>query len=214
LLFSIPFLFSLSFHEAAHAYLADKRGDSTAKALGRMTINPLPHIDIFGTVIFPVLGIMFGGLLFGWAKPVPVNPVNLKNYKKDSMLISLAGPVSNIILAVAFTLLIKIVAIFSPVAIRMYYSGSVGLFDYPLISILDLGIRLNITLALFNMIPVPPLDGSHVLAGILPDRFSNFMERYHQMGFVVFMLLLFSGFLKYLGYPIFIIYSTLLRLFL
>ena len=214
LLFFVPFLFSLSFHEAAHAYLAEKRGDPTARILGRVTINPIPHIDILGTIIFPLISIIWGGLFFGWAKPVPVNPLNLKNYKKDNLLISLAGPVSNLILAVIFALLIKISSVVYPNQIYSYFRGNSGIFDYPIITMLDLGIRLNITLALFNLIPIPPLDGSHILEGVLPNRFSSFFEQYKQIGFYVFMFLLLSGVLKYLSYPIGLIYISLLGVFL
>jgi len=213
LIFMVVLLFSLSFHESAHAYIADKRGDSTAKLLGRVSMNPMAHIDVFGTIIFPIMGLLFGGVLFGWAKPVPVNPMNLKNYKKDNLLISAAGPASNLILAIAFVLAIKVLITVFPQSNEPMHQGSMS-FIYPIISMFNTGIQLNITLAIFNLIPVPPLDGSHILEGILPDKYSGFMERYKQMGFFIFILLLFSGILRYLSYPIFFIYKLLIGIFL
>lgn len=214
LLFIVPLLFSISFHEAAHAYLADKKGDSTARALGRVTLNPIPHLDLLGTIILPTLMFFYGGFLFGWAKPVPVNPMNLKDRKKDNLLISLAGPVSNLILAVAFMIGIKLVTLFNADAVYSYYRGVAGALDHPLVSLLDIGVRLNITLAVFNLIPLPPLDGSHILEGLLPDKYDALMDKYRQMSFFIFVVLLFTGILKVISYPIGIIYFLLIRLFL
>jgi Zn-dependent protease len=214
LLFFVPFLLSLSFHEAAHAFIAFKRGDTTAKALGRMTINPLPHIDPFGTILFPFLAIYYGGPFFGWAKPVPINPMNLKAYKRDSLLISLAGPVSNLILAVVFTFILKIFAVATGNSIINFFQSSNQVFDYPIMTMLNMGIQLNIALAIFNLIPVPPLDGSHILEGILPDSFGNLLARYNRAGYIILIILLFTGILGYLSYPIGLIYMTLLRIFL
>jgi Zn-dependent protease len=214
LLFVAPLLFSISFHEAAHAYMANKKGDPTAKDLGRLTLNPLAHIDIFGTIILPALLIYFGGPLFGYAKPVPVNPVNLKNYKNDNLMISLAGPISNLMLAIAFAISIKIASLISPVAVNGYFFGSENLFDQPIIAMLNMGILLNIGLMLFNLLPIPPLDGFHVLEGILPERYNDLLEKYNQVGFFVFIILYFTGILNYIGYPITLIYTSILRIIL
>jgi Zn-dependent protease len=152
LLFSNPFAFilifggillAIGFHEAAHAYMADYLGDPTPRSLGRTTLNPLAHLDPLGTLVILVTGI------FGWGKPAPYDPYNLKNPKRDTALIALAGPASNLVMAIMFSLLVRFVSL--PVVVG---------------SILFMFIRLNITLALFNLIPVPPLDGSKI-AGIL-----------------------------------------------
>ncbi len=210
LLLAVPLLFSLSFHEAAHAYLAFKRGDPTAKELGRMTLNPIPHIDPIWTILVPIIFYFSSGMLFGGAKPVPVNPVNLRNYKKDNLLISIAGPVSNLILAACFAITIKIMYSIAPEDVRGYYFTSRSLMDYPFIAMLDMGVMLNITLALFNMIPIYPLDGSHVLEGILPDKYSEFMNKYQHLSFIVFILLIFTGIISVLYYPITFLYRILI----
>ncbi len=195
LIFIVPLLFSLSFHEAAHAWMAKRKGDRTAELLGRLTLNPIAHIDIFGTVLFPAILILSGsGVLFGWAKPVPVNPLNLKHYRQDNLMISLAGPVSNLILAVAFALALHTLA-------GMGIVGSGG-FLRPLTLMLYYGVALNLALAFFNLLPIPPLDGSHILAGLLQERHAQLIDRYQQMGFLVLIVLLMSGVLRYLWYPI------------
>lgn len=213
LLLIVPLLLSISFHEAAHAYLASKRGDNTAKLLGRMTINPLPHIDIVGSIILPAILVLTGGPFLAAAKPVPVNPLNLKNYKKDNLLISAAGPVSNLILAIGFLILMKGISIVYSRPVVDYYSGAAGILDHPLITIIDYGILLNLSLAFFNLIPIPPLDGSHILEGILPARLSAQFERlqkFPMIGFALILILLSFGILNYLSYPILKIYTLFL----
>ncbi|MFC2149853.1 site-2 protease family protein [Candidatus Auribacterota bacterium] len=149
----IIFLFAITIHEFAHGWVAHMRGDSTAMASGRLTLNPLAHIDIFGTVILPVMLMISGAPPFGYAKPVPVNFGNLRNPKKDMIWVGLAGPGANIIAAVTIGLVLKLAGI-SPLSV----AGN----------ILFYGMIINLYLAVFNLLPVPPLDGSRVVTGLLP----------------------------------------------
>jgi Zn-dependent protease len=187
LLITMPvFLLSLSVHEAAHAAMADWLGDPTARYEGRVTLNPVPHIDLLGTIILPIISTLTAGFaLVGWAKPVPVDWRNLRNVKRDDTLIALAGPASNVILSLVFLAGMALVVMTG----MSWTEGTVGdvlmrLFRY--------GIIINIALAAFNMIPIPPLDGSHVLANVLPPALS---ERYRALGFYgIFLLLLLLNF--------------------
>jgi Zn-dependent protease len=167
-------LFSLSFHEAAHAWMALRMGDDTALREGRLTLNPLPHIDPVGTVLFPLIQIFFGGIPLAWAKPTPVGGHNLKRLARGHILVAAAGPVSNLILAVVFT-----GALF--VAVQ---TGLVG--DRGVQVLIGNGIAINVMLAIFNLIPIPPLDGSWIASWGLPrewgNRYDSFMEAYGQIG--------------------------------
>lgn len=147
-------MFALSVHEASHAWVADRFGDSTARRLGRVTLNPIAHIDLFGTIIFPIILAVTGMPVFGWAKPVPVNPYNLRNPKRDSMWVSAAGPISNLMVAAIGALILKMIPYDTP---SLHIVGI-------LVSFL---IVLNIFLAAFNLIPIPPLDGSGIVEGLL-----------------------------------------------
>lgn len=205
-------ILSLSVHEAAHAASALYFGDPTARDLGRVTINPVAHVDIIGTLILPILAVFtFGFALIGWAKPVPVNPQNLGNYRRDNSLIALAGPVSNIILSVVF-LLIAVIFLLTGIA-----SGGedVGMFIYRLI---DYGIRINVALAIFNMLPIPPLDGSHVLKYFLPPKAAESYSRVGAYGFFILIVLLnvpvFSNFLRLLISTAMIPYNLVILQFL
>ena len=166
-------LFSLSVHESAHAWMASRLGDQTARMLGRVSLNPLDHIDPIGTLLLPALMIFgplfgfgyFGRFLFGWAKPVPIISRNFRNFKRDDMLVSLAGPASNLLLA--FIAFIGLAAVlFSEVHLPMGASPSTT--QQSLETLCDLAFRLNLTLCIFNLLPIPPLDGSHVLRNVLP----------------------------------------------
>ena len=191
LIYFVPFVFSLSFHEAAHAWMANRRGDPTARSLGRLTLNPLAHIDPIGTLLFPLLSFFTGAPLIGWAKPVPVNESNLKHWRKDSMLVAAAGPISNLILALGFTGMVYLLNRFS-VQETGFRAGFT--FTEPLMIMAIQGIQLNLILALFNFLPLPPLDGGRVAMGLFPQLGRQFalLERY---GFIVIYLLLFTGIL-------------------
>ena len=166
-------LFSLSVHESAHAWMASRLGDQTARMLGRVSLNPIDHIDPIGTLLLPALMIFgplfgfgyFGRFLFGWAKPVPIISRNFRNFKRDDMLVSLAGPASNLLLAfIAFLGLAAV--LFSESHLPEGASPSTA--QQSLETLCDLGFQLNLTLCIFNLLPIPPLDGSHVLRNVLP----------------------------------------------
>lgn len=185
LLISMPVLIlSLSVHETAHAVSALYFGDTTARDLGRITLNPVAHVDIIGTLIIPIVAVLsFGFAMIGWAKPVPVNLLNLGNYRRDYSLVALAGPVSNILLSFVF-LLAAVILLATGVA---HGEEGVGTFLYKLV---DYGIRINVALAVFNMLPIPPLDGSHILEYFLPLKVAESYSRIGAYGFFILIFLI------------------------
>ncbi|NQW04513.1 MAG: site-2 protease family protein [Acidobacteria bacterium] len=182
---------SLSFHEAAHAWAADRLGDQTARRLGRLTLNPLAHVDWIGTVIFPLVGMLSGLPLIGWAKPVPVDVRNLRAPRRDFALIALAGPASNIVLAVVAGVFLKMQGGLVPDGGATVLTGA-----------LALAVFLNVLLAVFNMLPVPPLDGGNVLAGIVPEAAARLIDRLRPYGFFLLYALLLLGVLDLFVWPI------------
>lgn len=183
-------LASLTVHEAAHAWTADRLGDPTARLLGRVSFNPLVHIDLIGTVILPLLAAFSGLPIIGWAKPVPVNTSQLRHPRRDFVLVAAAGPASNIVLAIIGALALRI--------------GG-GVSDTPTVGdasgILIFLVYVNVLLALFNMIPVPPLDGGNVLAGLLPRAPAATFVRLRPYGFIVLYALMISGALSAMILP-------------
>ena len=199
----IPFLFALCFHEYAHGLVAKLRGDNTAEMEGRLTLNPSAHMDFFGTFLLPILSIIFPSpIFFGWAKPVPVNTRNLKNPIKDMFWIALAGPLSNILLAVAGA---------GGIWALNQLGGGFEL-KKTLIKILMLFIQTNLFLAVFNLIPLHPLDGGKVLARFLPKQLNYKLEQNEQISGIVLIILIFTGLISFLAYPVFIMYTWLLLL--
>lgn len=200
LLFMPGFLFSLSFHEASHAFVAFKLGDATAKSRGRVSLSPIPHTDILGTIILPILGLYFGGFVFGWGKPVPVDYRNLKNVRRDAMLISAAGPASNLFLAILFSIVIR----FYHGALPSLHGGIIP--DYNLVIIQNIFVQymfLNLALCFFNLIPIEPLDGGKILFGILPRDMAMRVEMFTaRFGGPILLVLFFTGLLGVILSPI------------
>src|SRR5262252_6336353 len=194
----IVLLLSLSVHESAHAWTADVLGDPTARYLGRVSLNPLVHADPFGTFLLPLIGVFFlGGAMFGWAKPVPVNVNRLRRPSRDHMLVAAAGPISNLLLA--FALLISLMILKSVSANAGFLLGRVAYGQIvegspilaPLVAFAYYGIIINVILAVFNFIPVAPLDGAAVLSGLLPRSMSTAFDQMQNYGFVLLIGLLY-----------------------
>lgn len=195
-------LFAISVHESAHAWSADKCGDPTARLQGRISLNPIAHIDLFGTIIFPILLAVMGAPVFGWAKPVMVNPANFRNRRRDNMIVSAAGPVSNILVALAVIVLLML--FFQPLMAAA--SPSVTL----LLRIATYLLLINIFLAVFNLIPVPPLDGSGILEGMLRGEALRWFERIKPYGFFILVFIMYTRVLDRIAD---LIFSGLFRLF-
>ncbi len=206
--FFVILLFSLCFHEYAHGLVAKWRGDNTAQMMGRLTLNPIPHMDMMGTVILPLLTIVFmsmgtSGLpLFGWAKPVPVNERNLKNPRTDMFWIALAGPMSNILLAMVGAILLVTATLF---LVTSSYFGGIR-------ALLEQFVLTNLFLAFFNIIPLHPLDGGKVLARFLPRSVNMKLEENEQMTSILLLMLIMLGALKVLTYPVLWSYSALMKI--
>jgi Zn-dependent protease len=181
-------LLSLSVHEAAHAWTSDRLGDPTARMLGRITLNPLAHIDWIGTVLFPLIALLTHLPLLGWAKPVPVNFRNLKAPRRDFALVALAGPVSNLALA----------ALATPIFLMMYGDGAIDMGTILAASF----VVLNVSLAVFNLIPFPPLDGGNVLSGFVPESVAAAIDKVRPYGFILLYALLFTGALSRFVFPV------------
>lgn len=178
------FIILLTFHEWGHAKSANMLGDSTAKDLGRMSLNPAVHIDPIGTLILPLVGSLYGGGFFGWAKPVPVNPYNLKNRRRDLMLIAAAGPIMNILLTIGIFVIIKVLYMFD---LKPYSSKTLlGVHKF-----LDSSAFYSVILAMFNMIPLFPLDGFSVVNGLLPESVSRQFEKLAPYGMPILMIIIF-----------------------
>jgi len=188
----VIFFFALVIHESAHAWMASRCGDNTARYAGRITLNPLPHIDPIGTIIFPLLLILSRSpFIIGWAKPVPINPLNFNNPRVDLVRVGASGPLSNIGLAIASSFLVWILT-YLPI----------GEIKNSLIIVLLFSVLINLLLAVFNLIPIPPLDGSQILSGLLPDHLVKRYEMITPYGFIILLFLLLTGLLWTIILPI------------
>lgn len=202
-IYFIPFLFALCFHEYAHGWVARLRGDNTAEMMGRLTMNPVPHMDMIGTLVLPLMSIVLATpIFFGWAKPVPVNSRNLKNPRVDMFWIALAGPLSNLLLAFIGAILIAVVA-------KFFLTAS---FVTGLIEILKTFIVTNLFLAFFNLIPLHPLDGGKVIARFLPAQINYKLEQNEHIMSMILMGLVLTGALRVLSVPVFWSYNHLVSL--
>jgi Zn-dependent protease len=178
--------------------------------LGRLTLNPLASIDLFGTILLPIMTYLLTGLVFGYAKPVPINPMNFKNPRKGMALSAVAGPVTNIVLALISVILLKL--IIAPLAMTSPDTISETILQ-PVIMILKASIQINVILAVVNMIPIPPLDGGRVLVGLLPSRQAMTFSKIEPFGFIIVLILFYTGIASYIITPLFIFFMKLFQMF-
>lgn len=190
-IWALPVLFAITLHEVAHGWMALRFGDKTALMLGRLSLNPLNHLDLVGTVIVPAILLMFGGILFGWAKPVPVNWDNLRKPKRDMIFVALAGPFANLLMVFFWAGIAKLAFY-----LQGNESASTALYMMGIA-----GININLLLMIFNLLPLPPLDGSKIVMGLLPNRLAWQYSRIEPYGFFILLLLLLSGALNYVLIP-------------
>jgi len=209
ILISAPaILIAIVFHELAHGWVAYKLGDNTAKFSGRLTLNPISHIDLFGTIIMPFLLLVLtsGQWVFGYAKPVPVNPYNFKNPKIGMAITAAGGPLANLLLAIACTIILK--------WILLPFMGAIPNFIFePLILIFKATIMINIVLAAFNLIPIPPLDGGRIIIGVLPVRYSEMMERIEPFGSLIVILMIVTGLTSVFVWPLVKLFFSIISFF-
>ncbi len=187
----LPVLFAITVHEVAHGWIAKYLGDPTAQRLGRVTLNPIKHIDPLGTVLVPavlllIIAITKSGFLFGWAKPVPVTWENLRHPKRDMVIVAAAGPAANLLMAVLWGMLAKMATFLPP---------SLSVLSEPMFFMGLVGILINVLLMVFNLLPLPPLDGGRVAVGLLPSRLAWHLSRVEPFGFMILLTLMITGFL-------------------
>lgn len=191
-IWALPVIFAITMHEVAHGWVASRFGDQTARLQGRITLNPLKHIDYIGTLLVPALMLAFTGFIFGWAKPVPVNYNNLKNPRVDSALVAGAGPLANLLMAVFWVILL-----------RFGLMGSQSDLGIWLIYTAQAGIIINLFLMLLNFLPIPPLDGSVIVASFLKGKALYYYQRISAFGFIILLVLLVTNVLQAVLMPLF-----------
>ena len=199
----VPIIIAITFHEVAHGYAAYRLGDPTAKALGRLTLDPLKHVDPIGTVLLPLMLYATGAPVFGWAKPVPIGVRNFKNPRRDMAITGAAGPLMNLALALVSALLLRYVLV--PIGGNLQEGVYRGFAQ-----LLYASATINLWLAAFNLIPVPPFDGSRVLAGLVPPHWANQIDRLEPYGMIIVIILIFTGVYKFLVLPLFAMFYSVL----
>ena len=198
---AIPILFAITLHEAAHGYVARHFGDNTAFLQGRISLNPIRHIDMVGTVLLPLLTLVLGGVLFGWAKPVPVNFGALRNPKKDMLWVALAGPASNLAMALGWALLYKFA-----------FSNPGSYFAEPMLDMAVIGIKINVVLMVLNLLPLPPLDGGRVAVSLLPHRQAWQLSKIEPYGMYILIFMAITPVLGWLLFPVVRVVENLLSI--
>lgn len=214
IIYMVVLLLAISAHEAGHAWMSHKYGDDTAYLLGRVTLNPVAHTDPVGTLLLPILSFVFGAIggalgsipLIGWGKPTPVNPRNWTKYKQANVMVSIAGILANILIAVVSFAIFKAMISYGVFDNAQFVEG----FGKILITLFKYLIFLNISLAIFNLLPFPPLDGSKVLSTFLPASFQPFFDMMEQYGFIILMALIYFGFIRIIMIPVFRVVEYLL----
>ncbi len=202
IIYAPPVIFAITVHEAAHGYAARYFGDMTAFQAGRISLNPVKHIDPLGTLLLPALSLLTGGFLFGWAKPVPVNFSRLRHPKKEMLWVAAAGPASNFVMAIFW-------------ALMLHYSASAPEYiAYPVALMAKVGININIVLMVLNLLPLPPLDGGRIAVSLLPMPYAAQFAKIERFGFLILLFLMFSGVLNILLNPLInLVYALILGAF-
>ncbi|MCP3680836.1 MAG: site-2 protease family protein [Gammaproteobacteria bacterium] len=190
----IPLIFAITLHEVAHGWVASRFGDQTAKIMGRLTVNPIKHIDPIGTIVLPIILLVLGNFIFGWAKPVPVSPVNFKQPRLMMALVALAGPIANLLMMLFWAIILKLALLGWQ---QQNYNWIV-----PVVLMAKVGVFLNLWLALLNLLPIPPLDGGRILSNILPPKLSYYFDRLELYGLIIIIALLASGVLSHILVPL------------
>ena len=208
---ALPVLIAITFHELSHGLIAYKLGDPTAKMMGRLTINPIAHIDLFGTIIMPLLLLIFtnGQFVFGYAKPVPINPMNFKNPRRDMAISAAGGPTTNILLAIVSMVILKF-AVFPLLSFAP--EGMAATVLEPIAMMLKSSIIINVVLASFNLIPIPPLDGGRVVVGFLPHKQAMSFSKIEPFGFIIVIILIYTHIADYFVMPMVNLFLQLLSL--
>ncbi len=209
---AFPILIAITFHELSHGFVANRLGDPTARMMGRLTLNPIAHIDPIGTILMPIMLIIFtnGQFVFGYAKPVPINPMNFKNPKRDMAISAAAGPIMNILLSIGSMIVLRFIIV--PLSVVSPESISSTILT-PLLMIFRSSVVVNVVLAVFNMIPIPPLDGGRVLTGFLPYKQAVSFSKIEPYGFIIVIFLIATGIANYFVLPLVNMFLRILQLF-